>query len=265
MSDDVVDQVIALTPAEPVIEEKVEEQVSGETEAAQEEPKTDPALEKKFENMKSRLKNENRFLKKQAEAERAELLKRIELLEKQNAPKSDEPQEESFDNYGEYLKAVAKHEARKEFLETQKSQQETQKLSQDETNHQAWVEERATAADVKISELSATLPDFKSLEVEMSEAVSSFPPEIALALLQAENAPLAVYALAKEGKLYDLADMPYPQAVREIARAEMRGEAFLKKPTSSAPSPLQSNRGTSPVGTKAENMSPDELLKMIRG
>jgi hypothetical protein len=232
-------------------------------EGTQEAPKEvkDP-WPKSAKNKVSRLERETRILRAQQREYMAELEKLRQPQPKEPQKSNNgEPVDTDFDNYGDYLKAVARHEAKQELLQGQQKQQE-QTLSAQEAK---WVEERSLSVAEKANEIIESNPKYAELLQDNIDIVDTFPPAIERAFLEADNAPAAFIALAEEGRLEALAYMSPAKAAMEIARAEIRGEAMLKaKPITNAPAPLSPNRGTGNAGKTLENMKGDDILKIIR-
>jgi len=92
--------------------------------------------------------------------------------------------------------------------------------------------------------------------------MNNLNPTIANILIEAEDANLALYALMKEGNLEALEDMTPAQVIREIARAEIRGEQYLNQnKVTNAPAPVTSARGTGNPSKALHEMSVEDLLK----
>ena len=108
---------------------------------------------------------------------------------------------------------------------------------------------------------------FQDFETVMQNNVSdlgAIAPHVRQALLDADNGAFALYALAKEGVLGDLNDLPPHKVVAAITRMEDKAIAMSKnKPVTKAPAPISSNKGTSPGTKKLNTYSGDELLKWV--
>lgn len=181
----------------------------------------------------------------------------------QNSQSPAEPKEDDYQNYGDYLKAVAKYEAKNEIEQGLSKQRETMQKEQVSAQEAAWIDQRAQVAHTKVAEYTQKHPEMIQVFQENADIIQAIPPHIEMAFLEADNAPLAAYALAKEGKLEELFGMSPARAAMEIARAEARGESMLKTPISKAPNPIQSNRGSGAINKNPSNMSVDEALKWM--
>jgi len=170
--------------------------------------------------------------------------------------KSDKPQEADFQTYGEYLKADALYDMRQE-LAKEKEASKNEELSAKERE---WMAERDVEIGTKTQEYMKTIPDYAEVAQENADILSEMPPHIQKAFYEADDAPMAFYNLAKEGKLEALATMSPYRAAMEIARAEM------KKPViqvSKAPRPMQGATGKGPSSSSLDSKTPDELMKWL--
>lgn len=260
MSEDVINQVIEASnePEAPV--EAPEETGQPEQNA---EPKDPPKEEeapfpKKAINALSRRDKQIGKLRAEREAYLNELTKLREEQAKALAPK--EPTEEQFESYGEYLKALTKFHA------TQVQPAQPQQPQQPDYRQQQMIAQRDQAIAIKSQEAMKAIPDYQSVIQEHAEIADSFPEELQNAFYEAENPGLALYTLAKEGRLYDLVDMTPARAAMEIARAEVRGQQIMsRKPVTNAPAPISAAKGSGPATQRLETMSADEILKAARG
>ena len=112
-------------------------------------------------------------------------------------------------------------------------------------------------------ELAKQSPEYVSMWKENQWYLNAMPETVQDAFYEAENAPLALYALMKEGKLDDLEDLSPARIAMEIGRAEERGKAYLSaaKNVTNAPTPMSPLKGTSSGNKTIYNMPVDELLK----
>lgn len=261
MTDEIINQAIESTPSqEAQVEAPIE--TTTETEAPLETNPNEPAepadvpFPKKAVNALSRRDKQIGKLQAQLAAERAELARYREQQAK--SPVDNSPKEEAFDNYGEYLKAVARHEAKQELSQNSQKQLEQQSMAQQE----AWINERSEYATDRARKAIESIPDYKQLFTENADVLQSLPPHLERAFLEADAPELAFYALAKEGRLEALLGMSPSRAAIEIGRAEARGEALSKaKPVTRAPAPIQGVKGASGGSKTLDNMNSEELIK----
>jgi hypothetical protein len=183
-------------------------------------------------------------------SELAELRRELDGLK--NPPKEvSAPSEDDFETYGDYIKAIARHEAQ------QINKPTIQEVKPQEVD--PYMQQRAQYASQKASEFIKTNPEYQQVYAENLDVFVDLPQQIQDAFLQVDNPPAAFYALAKEGKLEQLANVPLERAIFEIARAETRGS--VAKKITNAPTPIQSTRGVGSQNKSIDNMSPDELVK----
>jgi len=166
------------------------------------------------------------------------------------------PKMEDYKNYADYLEARSDWKIEQALASRETKQQEAQQ----QTTEQKWVTERETAVETQAVEFIKATPDALAVVQENADVIDAFPAHIQRALLEADNAPLAVYNLAKEGKLEALASMSPAKAAMEIGRAQAQAPA---KPQSKAPAPLAAARGSVAASKSLESMSGTELLQWV--
>lgn len=175
----------------------------------------------------------------------------------QKASPSGRPTMDSFETHEEYVEAIAEYKARQLLSENAKKEVE-QKAS---IQKQEWLEEREAVAAEVATKAAETFSDYNHVLLENQRLLDALPEEIQEAFLEAENGPMAFYALAKEGKLESLYDMTPRQAAMEIARAEIRAQSLTKaKPVTKAPAPISSVKGSGISQKSVDDMSGKELL-----
>lgn len=216
---------------------------------------TPEQLAKREENRQSHL---NRKLAKQRlRQENAELKAQLAQLQpKPIQPKdSGVPKLENFDNLDEWVLATAKHLKDAESKVTE-GQKESSAAS-------AKVEALRGNTVQKIQKFASEVPDYAALVNQNDQILSNFPLEIETAFLDADNAPLALYALMKEDALEDLYDYPPERLAYIIGKAEERGKSYLSpvKKATSAPPPIESLKGTGRATKDLDSMSVEELMK----
>lgn len=246
------------------IEVATEEVTSEDAEVAKDAPKAEDEVvfPKKAVNAISRRDRQIGKLRaeqQQLQAELAQLRAQVKPQEQSNNQRpSDYPDEDKFDNYGDFLKAVARYEARQELAEGNKRQQQEYQTIQE----QQWIAKRETEIAEQATEVAASIPDFGQTISEYSDVIDSFPPYLERLFIECENAPLAFYTLAKEGKLEGLIHMSPYRAAMEIGRAMDRGLAISqRKVITKAPTPIAPARGTGQSGRSLTELSGEELLK----
>lgn len=240
-------------------------------------PETDPAEQdagkveedntpfpKKAINALSRRDKQIGKLRAHNEHITAELNKlREEGAARQQKPNSA-PSEKDFTNYADFLEAKNNYAIEQKFAEharkTETTQQQTAQTQQ-AAQYNQWVSERTASLDKQSEDFAKEHPDFTAVLNQNAELVASFSPHLKHALLQADNAPLAILNLAREGKLYDLPDMSLEDARVEIRLAQRTAVA---KPQSKAPAPLPASRGSVPASKPLDKLDPREAWKLLQ-
>lgn len=239
MTDEIINQAIesTLVEQEPVVTPQEEAKAPEEIAPTETIEPEDVPFPKKAVNALSRRDKQIGKLQAQLAAERAELAKYRE----QSAKTPQEPKEEAFDNYGEFLEAKARmkfEQEQSEKIRQQEQQQTTQQREEYLAERENYTIEKAKAAIDNI-------PEYRQLMMENADIVQSFPPHVAEAFFEADEPALAFLALAKEGKLDSLLKMSPSRVAIEIGKAEMRGEILSKtRPVTKAPTPIQGLKGT---------------------
>jgi hypothetical protein len=275
MTDEIIDQVIN-EAAEAPVEAAIEAPIDDTTQATESnEEVVDTANEEEVKTVEAESPAEEVFSKKavralsrrdkklgKLQAEKAALNAELEKF-RQQADKTisgDAPKEESFDNYGEYMEAVVRHKIKQE--QTQNEQQEQQK--QFEAKEQEWYEQRSQDVVNKSREAINDIPEYKQLFTENLDILNTMPQHVEYAFLEAEDAPLAFMALAKEGKLESLQSMSPAKVAMEIGKAEIRGAAMSKvKTITNAPSPIKPIKGAGVNIKQPHQMSADEIVNWV--
>lgn len=287
MPDEVVDSILATVAAEQATETAdTTQEIDVQPEAATEQKQTETTEPDKAETQEAEAKDTVEFPKKALNAisrrdkkigkisaeleavskQNQEILAKLAKYERPQPQFADEwdeweyhnpegPKQAGFDNMASYLKAVGKYEALKE---TPQQKQPTQEEIAEYQRTVAAVE----TMKVQEAELLKTYPDYHEVEAEYQDLIDSAPPELVRLFLEVENAPLAFYTLAKQGKLESLVDMPLHKAALEIGKAIAVGLPQPKK-VSSAPRPIQANTGTGTGSKSIEQMDWKEILASV--
>ncbi|MCE7073684.1 hypothetical protein LZG74_25465 [Dyadobacter sp. CY327] len=273
MTNDHIDSIIDETlAAEQVADTEVKEtdalndEAADEGESKQPEGDKKPSSDdfpKKAVNALSRRDRQIGKLKAINEnyaTELASLREAVAKLEgKADAPKA--PNQDDFENYGEYLEAKVLYQLeQKQAQQAQSKQQETQQ-STDQQKYAQWEGQREQAIAEQTAKLKTEIPDLEAVVMENADLADDFPPVIQRLFLEATNAPLAFYNLAKEGKLEALAHMSPHMAAAEITRAQSIAPPIRK--TTQAPAPLAPARGAAPGSKNLAQMSATDLVKWV--
>ncbi len=237
---------------------KVEEDISKKLDSEL----TPEQLAKREKNRQSHLNS------KLAEMRRANRELQAKLSQTQQPKVSEQvdngkPRIEDFADktWEEYNEALTDWKLDQKFSATNKQTEETQKSQQINQAKAQRVYEVAQAE----AEFAKSNPEYAQLVNENAAFFSGLTPELADGLAEAENPTVAIYALMKEGGLDNLFDLTPTKLAAELAKAEIRGESYLKqaKPTTNAPAPISAARGNA-VGKSLEKLDGASLLKSIR-
>jgi len=257
-------------PSESVVqtEAPIESPQEGVNDAAQEKQKTgNPKIDDPWpESARNKVNRLNKQLAERSARERdlAKKLANYEAAQEKatretGAPK--QPHVDDYDNFGDYLEAVAKFRPQERPQETvdPKKLEEQAYATAKETVH---YEQRVNHVAQQAQKAMAESPELQQLFADNEDILDLYPPQIEKVFLDADNAPAAFYALAKEGKLDLLAQMNPTQAAYTIAQAQIRGEQMMKAAkVSKAPPPIQGAKGASSGGKDPNSMSGKELRK----
>lgn len=127
--------------------------------------------------------------------------------------KESGPREEDFDNYGDFLEAKILHKISGE-------KKQPNQAPEINTQQQQYIAQRTQDIAAREAEHVKAIPDFQEVMTEHAELVAFFPPEIKQVLLEADDASLAVYNLAKSGDLASLAELSPYRAAMVVAQAQ---------------------------------------------
>lgn len=259
--EDFVDTAIAEAKAneaaqpqatEPVVEEKQVE------EAPQAEITEEEKERRKLENALSYQRKQ----RSKAQQEAKETRTRLEQLEKQlaqNKPKADDaPNEANYNSYSEFLEAKQEYLLEKKLAERDAKAKESQAVA---TNQQEETK-RYQSFDKASQTFEKEVADASQVFEQNIESIRDLWTNETLrnVILKAENAPLALYNLAKEGKLDQLLDMDAIDAAVEIRLAQRNAPTH---PQTKAPPPIAAARGAASASKTLNNMTPDEIGKWL--
>jgi len=199
-------------------------------------------------------------------AQLADMQKQLDALnanqsQTQEAPKA--PVEDDYDTYGEFLQANTQYEIKKALGEAKADQPEQeQPLTPEQAKHQEWEEQRTVAAGEQADKLIDAIPDYEQTIQENMDLMDTCPPEIEQIALGLDNAPLAIYNIAKAGRLEAVMSMPPQLAAIELMNAQNQGYTAPKKVTS-APKPISASKGSGTAKKSLEDMDGDEIVKHL--
>jgi hypothetical protein len=175
-----------------------------------------------------------------------------------NKPSEINP--DDFESYGDYINAQVEALVEQKSMQSQTDMQKQQLKQQQEVlaaqRDQHIIEQAQEAAQV--------FSDLPQVWQENAQLLDALPKEVSDIFYSIDNAPAAVYTLAKEGKLESLLYANPSVAAYEIVNAQNRGLELLSKPktrVSQAPEPITKARGT---GSVKKQLSPnDNVLKSL--
>lgn len=213
--------------------------------------------------VKKALDKNKRYIRNLREREK-NLLAEIDRLksEKIEATKIDP---NSFD--GTYADLIKK-ESMEEMKALLSQNQQENKINQLTLQQQQIMAEQDQAITIEATEYAKQSDDFAKVVPANANKLDALPTEVQRMFYDLESPSLAVYALAKEGRIEQLAYMSPYMAAAELVQAQARGQQYLlassKKQVSNAPAPIQGVRGTAKAGpARLSEKNPDDLYKWI--
>lgn len=255
----------------PQVEEAPEENVEApeeateekDTEGKEETEDGEPKLTKQEENAVRKYKGQAkkyRALLREAEAELAALKKSQTTTQ----DTSGRPKETDYETFMEYNDALMDWKLQ-QAIQGQTNQQQHQQVTQ---KQQAIRQQQEQLAVAQLNELARTNPDAVKVLESAGNEIGQMPPHIYEIALEMDNAPLALYALAKEGRLADVYNMRPEFAAAEFIAAQREGARLLEAKTTQplatkAPKPMQPAKGRGAITKSLSQMSADELMKNL--
>lgn len=249
----------------PEIEAQTQaDELDGSDDRAESQKSDDVAIPKKILNaMSHKDRRIGKLTAKQYEAE-AKIRQLEEQLAKYNTPsestKSTSQKAEEYDNYEDYLKALAEHKVNEKMQENEKKRLTEQSQYAQAERHN----ERVTHLEQNDVAAKESFSDYDMVFKEHEDIIADAPEHIKLAFLEAENPAYAFYALAKEGKLESLLSMSPYQVVSTIARYEDKALSLAQQKTvTKAPPPISSVKGSASGKKSLNSLSARELAKWV--
>lgn len=273
MSDNIIDAAIASLPQEqkapeagvvnpPVAEEHVEtDQPKVETPDAETDKSDDVPFPKKAVNAISRRDKQIGKMRAEMAALQAEVAKytQSQAQPQKQSVSSDFPKEDDFETYGEFLEAKVLHKIKQEQATQDKSKQEQAVSAQ----KQEWVNQREQEIVSKVEGHKGAIPDFVQVIETYADIADEFPEHVVQAFYEADDAPLAFYNLAKEGKLEALSSMSPYKAAMEIALAQNKKQPVVNR-VSNTPAPISAAKGSGSSSKSLDNMSWSEMKTFLK-
>lgn len=259
-------EVQATTEVVQEVEQSTEESKEGESPEDSKAPDselTPEQLAKREANRQSRYNQ--KMAKLRLKQENAELKAQLDQLKQ--APKAQEqanpdgkPDITQFDDHMDYLEALADWKLDQRL----KSAPQPTQPAIDPQKAQRFQELAS-----KETELAKQIPDYTQVVYQDNAYImNNMPKPLAEALLRTDNASLALYALAKEGRLEDLEDMSPLEVGIEVGQAVERGKGYLTQRTqekvTNAPAPIsKSGRTSVSLSPSITKMDARELVDWI--
>lgn len=167
---------------------------------------------------------------------------------------------DDYDSYADYLKADMEANLEQKLKQSQTDMQK-QQLEQQQAQLRM---ERDHYILEQAREASQVLTDLPQVWQQNATLLDNLPDQISDIFYSIDNAPAAIYTLAKEGKLETLAYSNPAIAAYEIVNAQNKGMEMLSRPlnkVSQAPEPITKARGT---GSVKKQLTPnDNVLKSL--
>lgn len=250
-----------LKQGNPPVEEQQSTTETPEAETTEQEESVEQPWPKKAENALAKAKGKAAQLRAERDQERAARQRAEDELNKYRSPQQKPtaqgaPKEADFNNYAEFLEAKNNYNIDQKFAERDGKQKETQNIQQE----QEWVAQREQSIATSAQEFIKENPDAQAVLEEYSDLADEFSPQLQRLFLEADNAPLAFYNLAKEGKLEALASMSLAKAAMEIGRAQTQAAI---KPKTKAPAPLAASRGSVPASKPLDKLTAREAWQLL--
>lgn len=295
--DEVANEADTTEEAEPVEGEEAAEAVDEESEEADEEPK--PKGKKTAQERIAEVVAKQRAAERERDAERAEkadLLRRLEALEKGSKPEVNteitqpagaefgliEPTADDLDDNGEpkyplgsfdpnFMRDINRYDRAVERAYEEKTRKETEAQTTAQQEEQKLFEEW----NAKLTEAEKTSPKIREKAQELVDTFTDAEPEhiqtIAATIMTLDNGPSVLEYLADNLDEADkLVKMSTQRALLQLGRLdglfiEDAPEAALSvKPTSAPRPPVSATRGSGGRGRETVNSLYDKMLKDFR-
>lgn len=258
-------QVEEVSPKEPITDNVDQAQESGDLEPEQTEEsgseEEDVVFPKKAVNAIHR--RDKKITKLQADYQKA--IQELESIKRERETVVPErPNSDEYDSFDDYLIALVDWKSGASGVKPEQKNQ-TPQLSEAEVKQQVYQQQRVVAIDTRDAELSQKLHDYVQIKEANADILNSLSQDIVKVIFEADDAPAALYVLAKENKLEALAEMTPTRAAMELARAEGRSGQYLNRKITSAPAPISGARAKSnPHSKNLQSKTAQELLEWVK-
>lgn len=275
MNDDIINQALEGTQEAPASENEIPNQPIKQPEEKEEASKENQESEEDLDNQEEQIpfpkkavnaisRRDRQIARMRAEhkQELSQLKAEIEKF-RSSTNTSQRPSPDNYETYDEYTDALIEWRIG-EGQKTKQTAEQSPQLTQEQVQQQIHWQQRAAEMDKQDAELEQKLPDYKQFREINSDIFNNIKPEIVQVIYELDNAPLALYALAREGKLEDVLNNSNPyRAAMEMHRAQEKGKQLLIRQTTptKTPAPI---KGVGNSGSYSENltkMSADEIIK----
>lgn len=223
----------------------------------------DPA--KELETVRKALDKRNRYNNNLRQRIRTLESEKKALEESRTKNSVSAPSMDGFDSVLDYMKADNNYTLEQKLAEHAHSQ----KVAEIDAQKRQAIEQQTKAIETQVYALIQSNPDVQRVFQGNAEILSQMPEHVEQLMLEIDDTPAAIYALAKEGRLQDLYYMPTHIAAAHLVQAEIRGQQYLlnaqkTKTQTVIPEPLKSLRGTGkPTNKPLESMDSNELMKWL--
>lgn len=218
-------------------------------------------LEKELKKLNNAVDKADRK-KRQLKARMRELDGQLEKLKSAAKAPTKAPSPDDFETFSDFNEAKVEYKV-KQSLEDAKREALLERI---EAEKAAVAEDRASALSEVAAHTAKSVPDMASVLTPYLPMLDNVDPAISETILDLNNAPMALYLLAKEGKLERVLNSSAHLAAAYLLQADERGEkqlaALVNKPVK-AKLPPEPMRGAKGAGAfRGENsLSGRELLK----
>ena len=235
-------------------ESETSEETGEEVEDSSEKPKKKGGFKRRIEKLSSKLsaaEQEKEYWRQQAL--NAQSTKEAEHIEPVKAQASNRPDPNDFEEHDDYVEALTDWK-----LENKLSERD-RKLQEDELKNS--YQKQISTFQEKIQDFSKTVEDFD----EAIQDVDDIPMSLVVKdiILESENGPELMYALAKNREEYErICSLNPLAAAREMGRFELK---FLKQKSSEEKQQLKTTKAPKPLtpvhsGKSGKSMkSPEDM------
>lgn len=228
--------------------------------------------EGELKTVRKALDKRNRYINNQRNRIRSLEAEIQKLRDGSSKDKPSAPELEKFDSVLDYMEAKNTHT-----VETKLADQENNRKIAELDRQKAYersVQDQAIADN--LGEIIRIAPDAQKVFTANKAVIEAMPDSINELFYEIDDAPAAIYALAKEGRLQDLYSMPPYIAAAHLVQAEIRGQQYLQQsapvkkpiqpiqaapPVQQPPKPIGALKGAGKSSKALKDLSPDEVVQ----